>query len=68
MQSIEEKIKQLPDDLRREAEDFIDFLFEKKAKKQAKKMKLDWVGGLKDYKDKFTSVELQKKSLQWWGD
>jgi hypothetical protein len=68
MQSIEEKIKQLPAELQHEVEDFIDFLIEKKKKKHAKKLRLDWVGGLKEYKDKFTSVELQKKSLEWWGD
>ena len=27
---------------------------------------MNWAGGLKEYKDKFTSVELQKKSLNWW--
>jgi len=31
-------------------------------------LKLDWAGGLKEYKDKYTSLELQKKILEWWGD
>jgi hypothetical protein len=27
-----------------------------------------WVGALKEHRDQFTSLELQKKSLDWWGD
>jgi len=30
-----------------------------------KKPKLDWFGGLKEFKVKYTSVELQKKSVEW---
>lgn len=65
MQSIEEKIKQLPDELRREVEHFIDFLVEKKVKKQTKTLKLDWAGGLKELRDRVTSVELQHKIIEW---
>ena len=63
METIEEKIKKLPPDLKKEVEDFVDFLLEKMKKKTGKKLKLDWAGGLKEYKDKYTSLELQKKSL-----
>ena len=30
-----------------------------------KKPKLDWSGGLKELRDQYTSVELQKKALEW---
>ncbi|MDI6886039.1 MAG: DUF2281 domain-containing protein [archaeon] len=65
---IEEKIKQLPPELHREVEDYVDFLLQKAKKKTGKKLKLDWAGGLKEYKDKYTSLELQRKILEWWGD
>lgn len=65
---IEEKIKQLPPELHREVEDYVDFLLQKAKKKTGKKVKLDWAGGLKEYKDKYTSLELQRKILEWWGD
>ncbi len=68
METIEQKIKKLPQDLQKEVLDFVDFLLKKKKKKTHKKLKLNWVGGLKEYKDKFTSLELQKKSLEWWSD
>jgi len=32
------------------------------------RLKLDWAGGLREYRDKYTSLELQKKALEWWGD
>jgi len=55
-------------DLRKELEDFAQFLWEKKFKQgfKRKKLSLTWVGGLKEYRDKFTSLDLQKKALEWW--
>jgi hypothetical protein len=65
---LEDIIKELPQDLRKELEDFAQFLWEKKFKQgfKQKKLSLTWVGGLKEYRDKFTSLDLQKKALEWW--
>ena len=30
-----------------------------------KKPKFDWIGGLEELRDQYTSVELQKKALEW---
>ena len=68
MESIEEMVKKLPPELKREVEDFVNFLIEKKARKQGRKLRQDWAGALKDYRDKYTSLELQKKALEWRGD
>jgi mRNA-degrading endonuclease RelE of RelBE toxin-antitoxin system len=65
---VEEKIKQLPPELHKEVEDYVDFLLEREKKKTGKKLKLDWAGGLKEYRDKYTSLELQRKIIEWWGD
>jgi len=51
----------LPEDLRKELEDFAQFLWEKRRKKIKEKPKFDWAGALSDFADKFTSVELQHK-------
>jgi hypothetical protein len=32
-----------------------------KVSKRKKKPKLDWVGGLKEYRDQYTALELEKK-------
>jgi len=61
MEIIEERIKELPPDLQREVEDFVNFLIEKRARKQGRKLRQDWAGALKDYRDQYTSLELQKK-------
>ncbi|MBI2844830.1 MAG: DUF2281 domain-containing protein [Armatimonadetes bacterium] len=68
MSSIEEKIKSLPREAQDEVEDFVDFLARKHTRKSARRLRLDWRGALKDMRDQYTSVELQHKALDWWGD
>ena len=62
---VEEKIKKLTPELHKEVEDYVDFLLQKTEKKTGKKLGLEWLGGLKEYRDKYTSLELQKKALEW---
>ena len=68
MENIEKRMMQSPPELRREVEDFVEFLLERRAKKYGKKLRQDWAGALRDYRDQYTSLELQKKSLEWRGD
>ena len=60
---IEEKIRQLPPEAYDELDRFIDELINKTSTPQSGKLKQDWAGGLKDVK--MTSLELQKKALEW---
>jgi len=62
---IEEMVKSLPPDLKKEVEDFIQFLLNKRKKG---KLKLDWAGALAEYKNKYDAISLQKKAIEWWGD
>jgi hypothetical protein len=32
------------------------------------RLRLNWAGGLKDYAEQYTSLELQQKALEWRGD
>ncbi len=68
MKSIEERIKNLPPTLKKEVEEFVNSLLKKRRKKSGKKLRQDWAGALKDYRDQYTSLELQKKALEWRGD
>ena len=68
MENIEEMVKKLPPELQREVEDFVNYLIEKKGRKCGRKLRQDWGGALKDYREKYTSLELQKKALEWRGD
>jgi len=65
MGEAEKKIRQLPQELQGEVEDFIDFLIQKRASRRKKKPTLNWIGGLKEYRDRYTSLELQKMASQW---
>jgi hypothetical protein len=66
--SLDKIIKKLPPDLRQEVTDFAQFLLRTKIKKRKKKLGLSWAGGLKEFRDQYTSLQLQKKALEWWGD
>jgi hypothetical protein len=66
--TLEELIRELPTELRQEVEDFVEFLLAKRQTREqgSGKLKMDWAGGLREYRDKFTSIELQQKVLEWW--
>ena len=68
MKMLEEMIKELPPELFHEVEDFVQFLIEKQVKKHGSPLRQDWAGALKGYKDRYTSLELQKKAMEWRGD
>jgi len=63
---IEIEVKKLPENLKIEVLDYIEFLLNRYGKKsKGKKFNFDWEGGLSELKDRFTSVELQHKALEW---
>jgi hypothetical protein len=68
MENLEERVKKLPPDLQREIEDFVRFLVTRRGRKHPARLKLGWRGALRDMRRKFTSVELQHKASEWWGD
>ncbi|UJS17885.1 MAG: DUF2281 domain-containing protein [Candidatus Jettenia sp.] len=61
MKSLDELIKKLPPEYEQEVQDFIEFLLEKKKKKQKGKPTFEWAGALRDLRNQYTSVELQHK-------
>jgi hypothetical protein len=63
---LEEIINELPEDLRKELEDFAQFLWEKNKKRKIRgKPKFDWAGSLSDLDNDLSSVELQHKISDW---
>jgi hypothetical protein len=68
MKKIDELMEKLPPELQDEVYDFAQFLLGKKTQPKQKRLRMDWAGGLSEFRDKFTSLELQKKALEWWGD
>ncbi len=65
---LEELVKELPPDWRAEVRDFIEFLLDKRTRKAGGKLRQDWAGALQEYREQYTSLELQKKALEWRGD
>lgn len=65
MDSLDNRIKVLPPELRREVEDFVDLLLEKRAAKRHAKPYFGWAGALRDLRDQYTSVELQNRISEW---
>ncbi|MFL6212395.1 MAG: DUF2281 domain-containing protein [Blastocatellia bacterium] len=66
--SIEELVKQLPPASQQEVRDFVEFLLEKRGRKSAGTLRQDWAGVLRDHKEQYTSLQLQKKALEWRDD
>ena len=61
-------VQELPPDVQAEVRDFVEFLLVKRARKRATKLRQDWAGTLRDVRDEYTSLELQRKALDWRGD
>ena len=73
-EQVMELVKTLPEDLQSEVADFARFLKELRVDAQRRRSKAgyrlrqDWAGGMKEYRDQYTALELQKKTLEWRGD
>jgi len=68
MENLEKLIQGLPPDLKQEVEDFVQFFLSKRARKTGKKLRQDWGGALKEYRQQYSALELQKRALEWRGD
>jgi hypothetical protein len=66
--SIEQLIRELPPDLRQEVREFVESLVQKRQRKAGRKLRQDWAGALRDYRDQYASLELQKMAMEWRGD
>lgn len=65
MRSLEERIRELPPELRHEIEDFLEFLLEKSRRRPRGRPTFSWAGALRDLRDQYTSVELQHRISEW---
>ena len=63
IKQIELKISKLSPGLISELERYLDFLINKRVSNKHKRIKQDWAGELRDIN--MSSVELQKKALDW---
>lgn len=54
----------LPPDQQQELIDYAESLLQKSPKFQSKKLTFSWAGALRDIRDQYTSLELQKLSME----
>ena len=59
--SLEEMIRELPPDSQEKVRQFVETLLETTNDRPKRKLKQNWAGALSDYREKYTSLELQKK-------
>jgi hypothetical protein len=64
---LDQLLKELPPESQAEVRDFVESLIEKRKRQSAGRLRQTWAA-LGDYREQFTSLELQKKSLDWRGD
>jgi hypothetical protein len=65
---LDQLLKELPLEVQAEVRDFVEFLIGRRQRKPAARLRQNWAGALADYRGQFTSLDLQKKSLDWRGD
>ena len=63
--TLEEMIQQLPPDLKREVTHYVAYLLEKQKQGADTPLSQEWAGGLSQFRDAYTALELQKKALEW---
>ena len=65
MSDIEDIAKNLPPDLQIQVRNFMVHLLEKRNHKRRSILRQDWAGTLMSARTTYTSLELQKKALEW---
>ncbi len=58
---LEEIVKELPPEFQQEVRDYVEFLLYKRGQKSGRKLWQNWAGALSNFKDGYTSLELQKR-------
>jgi len=62
-------ILNLPEEFKESEVEIIVLPVEKpKRKKKKSKLRQNWAGALREYKEQYTSLELPKKALDWRGE
>ncbi|MFH1477765.1 MAG: DUF2281 domain-containing protein [Verrucomicrobiota bacterium] len=65
MAKIVETVSKLSPQLQKEVENFALFLTRQGRPSSTCRLRQDWAGALNEYREAFTSMDLQKKALEW---
>ena len=67
VRSLVEMIEALPPELQQEVREFVTALA-RRTSRPARRLRQDWAGALQEYRDQYTALELQRKTIDWRGD
>ncbi len=65
LQTLNELFKSLPPSSQAEVINFAEFLAKKRKKKARRKLRQSWADAIAEYRDQYTSIELQKLAMEW---
>jgi hypothetical protein len=65
---LQELVQELPPDMRAEVRSFVEYLLAKRGRRSERTLRQDWAGALSNYREQYTSLELQRRALAWRGD
>jgi hypothetical protein len=65
---LRELIEELPPDLHDEVRDFVEFLLTKRERQAGRPLKQDWAGALREHREQYTSLELERQASKWRGE
>ena len=66
--SLEELINELPPDMHIEVRDFIEFLLTKREQRSESALRQDWAGALREHRQEYSSLDLERRAMDWRGD
>ena len=66
--SLQEMMRELPPDDQTQVRNFVEFLLAKRGRHSTGTLQQGWAGALRKYRKQYTSLELQRQSLEWRGD
>lgn len=65
---LDQLLKELPAEAQDKVRELVEELLAKRETESPRHLSQVWAGALQEFRNEFTSVELQKKSLDWRGD
>lgn len=65
---LPELVQELPPDAQELVREFVEFLLAKRKAGAGTTLRQDWAGALRDYRDEYTSLELEEQALNWRSD
>jgi len=69
MTRLEQLVQALPPNLQREVEDFAQFLIDRRhAPPPRRFLQQDWAGGLREFREQYSALDLQRQALAWRGN